>query len=151
MAAAETGTGKTGAFCLPLLQIVYESLRDPLKGISISAGAPLHPRQCAMSSTDRDPNFAVSADGLVCQVREAAWQGGRANVGVFRGKYYFEATVSDEGLCRVGWSTRVGKLDLGTDACGFGYGGIVIEFENCFLFEIGKKKRNGKEELQQKV
>ena len=23
------------------------------------------------------------------------------------GKYYFEATVTDEGLCRVGWSTKV--------------------------------------------
>lgn len=26
--AAETGSGKTGAFCVPILQIVHETLRD---------------------------------------------------------------------------------------------------------------------------
>ena len=26
--AAETGSGKTGAFCLPILQITWESLKD---------------------------------------------------------------------------------------------------------------------------
>ncbi len=26
--AAETGSGKTGAFCLPVIQIVYETLKD---------------------------------------------------------------------------------------------------------------------------
>ena len=39
------------------------------------------------------------------------------------GKYYYEATVTDEGLCRVGWATTNGKLDLGTDNQGFGFGG----------------------------
>ncbi|KAI8759448.1 ATP-dependent RNA helicase DDX1, partial [Biomphalaria glabrata] len=38
-------------------------------------------------------------------------------------KYYYEGTVTDEGLCRVGWSTRDAKLDLGTDKFGFGFGG----------------------------
>ena len=41
----------------------------------------------------------------------------------FAGKYYFEATVTDEGLCRVGWSTSKARLDLGTDREGFGFGG----------------------------
>jgi ATP-dependent RNA helicase DDX1 len=31
--------------------------------------------------------------------------------------------VTDEGLCRFGWSTRAASLDLGTDRQGFGYGG----------------------------
>ncbi|VDL63787.1 unnamed protein product [Hymenolepis diminuta] len=26
--AAETGSGKTGAFCLPVIQIVYETLKE---------------------------------------------------------------------------------------------------------------------------
>ena len=26
--AAETGSGKTGAFCIPVIQIVYETLKD---------------------------------------------------------------------------------------------------------------------------
>jgi len=26
--AAETGSGKTGAFCLPILQITWETLKD---------------------------------------------------------------------------------------------------------------------------
>lgn len=29
------------------------------------------------------------------------------------GKYYYEATVTDEGLCRVGWSTQAASLELG--------------------------------------
>jgi hypothetical protein len=39
--------------------------------------------------------------GLRCQARsEVAWAGGRATVGAFSGKVYYEATVADEGLCR---------------------------------------------------
>ena len=41
--------------------------------------------------------------------------------------YYYEATVTDEGLCRVGWATDLASLDLGkfndewleTDKCVF--------------------------------
>ena len=29
------------------------------------------------------------------------------------GMYYYEATVTDEGLCRVGWATDLASLDLG--------------------------------------
>lgn len=31
--------------------------------------------------------------------------------------------MTDEGLCRVGWSTDKASLDLGTDKFGFGFGG----------------------------
>lgn len=39
------------------------------------------------------------------------------------GKYYYEATVTDEGLCRVGWATDRATLNLGTDKEGYGFGG----------------------------
>jgi ATP-dependent RNA helicase DDX1 len=49
--------------------------------------------------------MAVNPEGTLCQSRDAAWSGIRATKGVVnKGKYYYEATVSDEGLCRVGWS-----------------------------------------------
>jgi Superfamily II DNA and RNA helicases len=47
-----------------------------------------------------------------------------------RGKYYYEATVTDEGLCRVGWSTSQAVRDLGTDRFGFGFGGTGKKSNN---------------------
>lgn len=58
-----------------------------------------------LSSYDRSPAMAINPEGTLCQSRDAAWSGARANKGVVnKGKYYYEARVSDEGLCRVGWS-----------------------------------------------
>jgi ATP-dependent RNA helicase DDX1 len=62
-----------------------------------------------MSTDDRDLELAVAPGGLTVQARsERAWSGGRATCGVRgeAGKFYYEATVEDEGLCRVGWATR---------------------------------------------
>ena len=60
-----------------------------------------------MSLYDRTAALAVDPEGLTCQSREIKeWHGCRANKGVCgSGKFYFESTVTDEGLCRVGWST----------------------------------------------
>lgn len=46
------------------------------------------------------------------------------------GKYFFEAVVTDEGLCRVGWSTQQANLDLGTDKFSFGFGGTGRKSNN---------------------
>eukprot|EP00741_Cyanophora_paradoxa_P009516 tig00001497_g9216.t1 len=124
--AAETGSGKTGAFALPILQVVHETLREEAmsggasgsKGGAATAAAE---QQMALNVEDRDPQMAISGDGLSCQSRaEKAWQGCRANFGVRAGKHYYEATVMDDGLCRVGWSSASASRELGTDKMGFG-------------------------------
>lgn len=38
--AAETGSGKTGAFCIPILQIVWETLKDLESGKTSKTEAP---------------------------------------------------------------------------------------------------------------
>lgn len=84
--AAETGSGKTGAFCLPILQIVSETLRDIRDGkaqkVSSQSVTPWK-----MSFFDRGNSLAVTPDGLRCQSREQReWHGCRATTGV-KGKY----------------------------------------------------------------
>uniref|UniRef100_A0A182WCL7 ATP-dependent RNA helicase n=1 Tax=Anopheles minimus TaxID=112268 RepID=A0A182WCL7_9DIPT len=134
--AAETGSGKTGAFCLPILQIVWETLRDIKEGktgrATSNKGQPW-----TFSYTDRGQAMAITPDGLRCQSREMKeWHGSRCTTGVHsRGKYYYEATVTDEGLCRVGWSTELASLDLGTDRFGFGFGGTGRK-SNCKQFDV---------------
>lgn len=127
--AAETGSGKTGAFCLPILQIVHETLLDISQGktskISNVNSNTQGSNKWGLSFFDRSSAMAVTPDGLRCQSREAQeWHGCRATKGVKgKGQYYYEATVTDEGLCRVGWATGHSSLDLGTDKYGFGFGG----------------------------
>ncbi|VDN11477.1 unnamed protein product [Dibothriocephalus latus] len=131
--AAETGSGKTGAFCIPVIQVVYETIKDLESGKtgSHSAGAaavgPVATvnQHIHLNAFDRTEALAIDPDGLLCQSRDpAGWHGARATRGVRnKGKYYFEAKVTDDGLCRVGWSTLHASHDIGTDAESFGFGG----------------------------
>ncbi|KAL7674880.1 hypothetical protein ACOME3_001153 [Neoechinorhynchus agilis] len=124
--AAETGSGKTGAFCLPVLQIVYEhlyNLEHPAQVKQI--GSP------KISTFDKADGFDVDVGGLLCQSADArAWNGARSTVGISVSNMtenvigaYFECSMKSSGICRIGWSALNASLDLGTDPFGFGYGG----------------------------
>ncbi|XP_013116104.2 ATP-dependent RNA helicase Ddx1 [Stomoxys calcitrans] len=138
--AAETGSGKTGAFCLPILQIVWETLRDLEEGKSKGGALSGSVAPWTMSFFDRGNALAVTPDGLRCQSREfKEWHGCRCTTGVKgKGKFYFEATVTDEGLCRVGWSTQEANLDLGTCRFGFGFGGTGKKSNNRQFDDYGE-------------
>lgn len=81
--AAETGSGKTGAFCLPILQIVWETLRDLADGKGKKGAMSASIPSWTMSFFDRGNALAVTPDGLRCQSREFKdWHGCRATTGV---------------------------------------------------------------------
>lgn len=46
------------------------------------------------------------------------WVSYLASSGLFHfpGKYYYEVSCHDQGLCRIGWSSSLAALDLGTEA-----------------------------------
>lgn len=54
------------------------------------------------------------------------------------GRFYYESTVTDEGLCRVGWSTDKASLDLGTDKFSFGFGGTGKKSNNKQFSDYGE-------------
>ncbi|XP_061024755.1 ATP-dependent RNA helicase DDX1 [Eubalaena glacialis] len=132
--AAETGSGKTGAFSIPVIQIVYETLKDQQEGkkgkATIKTGASVL-NKWQMNPYDRGSAFAIGSDGLCCQSREVKeWHGCRATKGLTKGKHYYEVSCHDQGLCRVGWSSMQASLDLGTDKFGFGFGGTGKKSHN---------------------
>lgn len=129
--AAETGSGKTGAFCVPILQTVFETRTTNIsKAVAQAAVANVVERDgpIRLSVSDRGREVAVNEEGDVVQCRHPSiWQGVRATRGVASGKWYFVAQPQDEGICRVGWSSMYAQLNLGTDARGFGYGGTAMK------------------------
>lgn len=126
--AAETGAGKTGAFCLPIVQIVYETRNTNLTKSISAASTEDSQRPIGLSSLDRGRLVAVNDARTIAQSRHPViWEGVRASHGVASGKWYYVACMKDDGLCRVGWSSPHAHLNLGTDQRGFGYGGTAMK------------------------
>lgn len=59
--AAETGSGKTGAFCLPIIQIVWETLKDLKEGKGSSNVAANVPHSCKYFNMFIKKFFVTSA------------------------------------------------------------------------------------------
>lgn len=84
LVAAETGAGKTGAFCLPIVQIVYESLR------SITAAeqaGDIADERVVMSTWDHDSGLLVEEGSNCSSQNPNNWQGGRATHGASKGTF----------------------------------------------------------------
>lgn len=142
MVAAETGSGKTGAFALPILQIVYETMRGEAGTRHAHDEYKQELPTVQLSATEHDPYFEIIDNhNTTCQSR-ANWQGGRANVGVKKGKYYFEVTIIN-GLARMGWCTNGhSPISVGSDQQAYGYGGTGKKAFNGQFTNYGYEMRN---------
>jgi ATP-dependent RNA helicase DDX1 len=163
LAAAETGSGKTGAFSLPLVQLVHEALRREAaekpppsegghagKGRQHSGGGgggaavSVVPTEVRIDDADTDGLMALAAVGLSASTAGSKnWAGARATFGAKEGKHFFETTVCGDGICRFGWSTKAAHLELGRDGHGFGYGGTGKKSHNNEFLDYGQKYGNG--------
>lgn len=147
--ASETGTGKTGAFCIPITQVVYEQMleskKQPAAGAREQQSKKLVDTGWLLSTVDRAPDVVLSRDLLTAQSKSGNWQGCRANKGFKRSKnqqkenrcYYYEVHFAEQGLARVGWSFGNASLDLGTDRAGYGYGGTAKKSNNRQFSDYG--------------
>lgn len=153
MAAAETGSGKTGAFSLPMLQCVYERLQSAASSSSSGAkesggggGAIEVEEEIAVHicQNDKDNMVLVSSDCREAYGQaEKQWTGGRATHGTKKGKYYYEATVVSKGICRFGFSTMAAHTELGRDTHGFGYGGTGMKSHKNAFEKYGENYGEG--------
>lgn len=119
------GSGKTGAFVIPLLQVLYEKVKSTQTSIDSSPKAKKIKQSVQLNLEDRDTVLQIDKTGFQCESNDTKhWAGCRATAGVIKtGRYYYEATVqSPQGVARVGWANASANFNLGTDAFGYGFG-----------------------------
>lgn len=145
--ASETGTGKTCAFCVPLVQIVYEQI---IENKNLTTNKPQQKKPTddvwSLSAVDRAADVVLSRDFLEIQSKSGRWQGCRSNKGIKKtrqkvvsaSRLYYEVVFAEQGLARVGWSFSDSSLDLGTDRMGFGYGGTAKKSNNKQFDDYGQ-------------
>lgn len=146
MIAAETGSGKTAAYCLPLLQLFCEQ-RTMKKHIVHGDGSKT---SVGWNPQDKDENLLLTGD-RVCRSAQN-WSGIRADSGVAVGKHFFSVTIVSPGMCRLGIVSSTGSRTLGSDresyalgssgqkshsrnyeAFGPGFGTVVGEVIGCYF------------------
>ena len=138
MVAAETGSGKTAAFGLPLLQLVYErklqeeeaseKKKNASNGSSSSSvTSKVTPISFRVNDEDRDITLGIESDGVTVSNETPKWSGGRLNVGIKDGKCYYEAVILNKGIIRIGYSNASANLNLGTCSQGIGFGGTGMK------------------------
>ncbi|RYH32433.1 DEAD/DEAH box helicase [archaeon] len=141
MGAAETGSGKTAAFALPILQSVYERLKsfeDTSSKAKASGDVVIQ-----LNDNDRDSELSLTPPFSCSYLIPDRWLGIRATHGVKYGKAYYECSVRGTGNCRVGWSTRLASLDLGKDKMGYGYGAKGFKSTEGAFDKYGEAYSNG--------
>ena len=121
MAAAETGSGKTAAFSLPMLQCVWERISDTQeesgkgKESGNDGGMDVASEQPSIRLCSNDKDNLVLLDNVYQATGQAKqqWSGGRATHGIRSGKFYYEVKIETEGIVRLGVSSMAGHLELG--------------------------------------
>ncbi|KAJ9472755.1 ATP-dependent RNA helicase Ddx1 [Diplonema papillatum] len=140
MCAAETGAGKTGAFCLPIIQITHEKLNAHIDPKKMKASL----KHCKLNKTDCE-GLHISEDGLQVNIKNIkSWGGARALFGVTKGKWAYHVSIAYGAGCKFGWATQDAKLDLGTDRGGFGFSNAGAKHANNQATPYGEKFQNDK-------
>eukprot|EP01060_Flectonema_neradi_P020381 TRINITY_DN2790_c0_g1_i1.p1 TRINITY_DN2790_c0_g1~~TRINITY_DN2790_c0_g1_i1.p1 ORF type:complete len:849 (+),score=168.74 TRINITY_DN2790_c0_g1_i1:128-2548(+) len=118
MCAAETGAGKTGAFCLPIIQATWENLNRNVSSAKVKATV----QHCLLNKDDYKDDMRVAEGGNLCSITNMKTIGGcRATFGVTKGKWAFSGKLLSGKEVKFGWTSEKGSLNLGYDKFGFGY------------------------------
>lgn len=109
-----TGSGKTAAFALPVLQLVQETRRREREAKASGGGKGGGPPEWRMSDHDRDPVVGLAGDGVTVSVGAPRWAGARATAGITGGRVSqldchstFEPPFSRRADFQIRWAASI--------------------------------------------